>query len=206
MGIFAPEGKLAAVLNRLGDLMVLNILTILCCLPVITTGAAVTAMYSVTLKMVKNEEGRIVNDYFRAFKSNFRQATVLWAFCGAVLFLVGLDFYILKFSHGIAWTVYRGILLAVFLFAGIFLCFVFPVLARFVNTTRNTAKNAALFAVIHPLQSLLMFVTMLLPLILAAISLRFLFAEALLGISGPAFLTSIYYRHLFEKFEVCENA
>lgn len=206
MNIFSPDGRLAAVLNRIGDLIILNVLTILCCIPVITAGAALTALYSVTLKMVKNEEGKIVTEYFRAFRGNFKQATMLWMISAAALLAVVLDFHVLRQQNSTIWTVYKGVLLIVLVLLGTFICYLFPVLARFVNTTKNTAKNAMLFSVIHPFQSVLMLVTVLIPVVLPFISLRVLFLEALLGIAGPAFLTSIYYRHVFQSFEVPEAA
>ena len=54
---FKMEGKFFNILSKIADLLWLNLLTILCCVPVITAGASITAMYSVTLAMVKNEEG-----------------------------------------------------------------------------------------------------------------------------------------------------
>ena len=206
MSIFSPEGKLTAVLNRIGDLIVLNVITILCCLPVLTAGAALTALYSVTLKMVKNEEGKIFAEYFRAFRANFRQATVLFGVSAGVLLLIILDFYVLRTQNGTMWTVYKGILLTALILLGTYMCYLFPVLARFVNTTKNTAKNALLFSIIHPFQSVLMLITMLIPVILPFLSLRVLFLEVLLGIAGPAFLTSIYYRHVFQGFETAKAA
>lgn len=75
MNLFAQESKLTRFLNRIGDLIWLNILTIVCFLPIVTIGAAVSAMYEITLKMVKNEEGRIAQTYFRALRQNLRQST-----------------------------------------------------------------------------------------------------------------------------------
>ena len=56
MSIFAQEGKLARFLNRLGDLIWLNVLTMVFCIPVVTAGAAVTAMYQESFLMLKNED------------------------------------------------------------------------------------------------------------------------------------------------------
>ena len=59
------------------DLMILNIVTLLMCLPVITAGAALTGMHYVLLKMVREQEGYIVPSFFRSFKRNLLQATLL---------------------------------------------------------------------------------------------------------------------------------
>ena len=56
MGIFSPDGALARLLNTLGNLIVLNILTIICCVPVFTAGAAMTALYTMVMRMVRKED------------------------------------------------------------------------------------------------------------------------------------------------------
>ena len=60
------------ILNKVADLMILNILTVFCCIPIITAGASMTAMHYVALKMARNEECYIARDFFKSFKLNFR--------------------------------------------------------------------------------------------------------------------------------------
>ena len=78
MSIFEEGSPFQGFLNKVTDLLILNLVTLLLCLPVITAGAALTAMHYVLLKMVRGEEGYIVKSFFRAFKREFRQATVMW--------------------------------------------------------------------------------------------------------------------------------
>ena len=76
MGRFLDmDSPLMRVLNRVGDLMILNILMIICCIPVITVGAACTGMHYVLLKMVRDREGYLVRGFFKSFVMNFKQAT-----------------------------------------------------------------------------------------------------------------------------------
>ena len=70
--IFDVEGPLFSGLSRLADLFWLNVLFIVCSIPIFTIGASATALYYVTLKMVKNEECYITKSFFRSFKQNFR--------------------------------------------------------------------------------------------------------------------------------------
>ena len=79
MKIFDLDSPLMNVLNKMADLMWLNILTLICCIPVITAGAALTSMHYVALKIVRNEESYITRSLFlNPFKTNFRQATLIW--------------------------------------------------------------------------------------------------------------------------------
>ncbi len=205
MGVFSTEGKLAKVLNRIADLVILNFVTILCCLPVFTIGAAMTALYSVTLKMAKNEEGAVVASYFRAFKANFKQATILWLIGGGIMAFIVFDIYLLRALEGSFAYVYKGVLLVFLAVVALIVMYIFPVLARFDNTTKNTAKNAALFCAIHIIQSILMLAVTLLPVILLFISPWFLAVDVLIGSSLPAYLTSIYYRSVFKDYETQES-
>ena len=77
MGIFAPDGKLAGFLNALGNLIVLNILTLICSIPIFTFGASMTALYTMVMRMARKEDGKIISEYFKAFQwLIFKQATI----------------------------------------------------------------------------------------------------------------------------------
>ena len=67
MNIFEEGSPFQRFLNKMTDLLILNVITILMCIPVITAGAALTAMHYVLLKMVRGEEGYIVKSFFRCF-------------------------------------------------------------------------------------------------------------------------------------------
>ena len=115
MSIFAPDGKLARCLNCIGNLMILNILTLICCIPLVTAGAAMTALYTMTMRMARNEEGSIVREYFQAFKENFKQATILWMIFGSLMVFLAFDIYILRSITGTFGLVYRILLFVILL-------------------------------------------------------------------------------------------
>lgn len=201
MAVFAADGKLAGFLNRIGYLIVLNLLTIVCCIPIFTAGAAMTALYSVTLRLVRKEDEKIVVGYFRAFRDNFRQATLIWIPGGALAIFMLFDVYLLRSVAGIFGQIYRIFLFMLVLFLAMVLLHAFAVLARFDNTIKNTVKNALLFCVGHIGTAILMLGAMLIPVILLTVSYRFLSVDILLGISGPAYLTGIYFTSLFKRYE-----
>ena len=51
---FNMDGPVMRGLTRVFDLVLLNLLTVLCSIPLITIGASLAAMHSVLLKMVRN--------------------------------------------------------------------------------------------------------------------------------------------------------
>ena len=96
--LFRMDSPLMRFLTKIADLMVLNILFCVTSIPLITIGASWTALYSVTLKMVRDEEGSVSRSYFRSFRQNFRQATLLWLGVLVVLALLALDIHAMTSS------------------------------------------------------------------------------------------------------------
>ena len=80
-------------MGRLGDMIVLNLLWLVCSIPVVTIGASTTALYYCTLKYVRNEDYGDFRMFFRSFKQNFRQATLIWIPMLLIAAVLGFDFW-----------------------------------------------------------------------------------------------------------------
>ena len=95
MKFFSYESKFSQILLKISGSCLLNLLWFVCSLPIVTIGASTTALYYASLKLVRDEDHHIVSQFFRSFRENFKQATVLWLILlGAGLFLAA-DGYIL---------------------------------------------------------------------------------------------------------------
>ena len=148
--LFRMDSPLMRFLTKIAGLMVLNILFCVTSIPLITIGASWTALYSVTLKMVRDEEGSVSRSYFRSFRQNFRQATLLWLGVLVVLALLVLDIRVL---NGMAGGTAPGLLrvgVEILALLGIMvLQYLFPSLARFEASLADTLKNACMMALAH---------------------------------------------------------
>lgn len=148
--LFRMDSPLMRFLTKIADLMVLNILFCITSIPLITIGASWTALYSVTLKMVRDEEGSVSRSYFRSFRQNFRQATLLWLGVLVVLALLVLDIRVL---NGMAEGTAPGLLrvgVGILALLGIMMLqYLFPSLARFEASLADTLKNACMMALAH---------------------------------------------------------
>lgn len=148
--LFRMDSPLMRFLTKIADLMVLNVLFCVTSIPLITIGASWTALYSVTLKMVRDEEGSVSRSYFRSFRQNFRQATLLWLGVLVVLALLVLDIRVL---NGMAGGTAPGLLrvgVEILALLGIMvLQYLFPSLARFEASLADTLKNACIMALAH---------------------------------------------------------
>lgn len=142
----------------------LNLLWILCSLPVFTIGASTTALYYVTLKMVQDDESNITAMFFRAFRENFRQATILWLILLAVGLMLACDGYILYHLRltatgfpGVLWTLILALIIVVSIVYVIVLMYVFPLVASVSNTNWAMLKNSFFIGIHYLFCSILIF-------------------------------------------------
>ena len=104
---FSMDNKFFTFMNKVADLCILNIICLVCCIPIVTAGASITAMYYVTLKMVRNEEAYIVRSFFKSFKDNFKQATIINLIMIAVGAILYLDLNVAKNMPGSAGQIFH---------------------------------------------------------------------------------------------------
>lgn len=147
--IFNVDNKFFRGVSKIIDCVWLSILWAICCIPVVTAGAATTGLYYAVNKAIKNDRGYASSEFFAAFKSNFKQATIIWLIFLVLYIWLGVDYYVMKVyaKAGVA----IGQMSVVFLVFGVIITmwgfYVFPYIARFENSTKNILKNTALIAI-----------------------------------------------------------
>lgn len=165
---FSLDNPVFQFLTRVADLVALSILCLVCCLPVVTAGAAFTALAKTTQSLMRDESSGTVRTFFQAFKENFKQATVVWLF--ALLFLAAIvcDFLILRlFVSGTAFTVLTCVLLFLAFVVLAILAYIFPLMARYENTVREHLQNAVILSVYKLPKTIVMVFVHILPILLA---------------------------------------
>ena len=143
---FNLDGPVFVWLNRIADIMILNIIFLVFCIPVVTIGASFTAMSYVTLKMSEGKEGYIIRSFWKSFRQNFRQSTIMWLILAAFGALLGVDFYMVQQASGTSWTIMQYIIFVGALIWVILFLYAFPLQARFFNPVMTTLRNALLVA------------------------------------------------------------
>lgn len=214
--IFDMNNKFFSFMSKVADLCILNIICVVCCIPVITAGASITAMYYVTLKMVRNEEAYIVRSFFKSFKQNFKQATII----NLIMLLIGLVLYVdlnvSKAMQGGAGQIFQVIFMAFVLIYFILFLYVYPVLARFYNTIKNTIKNALFMAIRHLPYTVVMVLIAVCPLLLLLVKsyqiqstlfvLFLLMGFALIAYCNSFFLVKIFDNYMPKEEDEQESA
>ena len=164
MKFFSYESKFSQLLLKLCYACYLNLLWFVCSLPIVTIGASTTALYYCCLKIVRDEDSHIGAMFFRSFRENFKQATVLWlVLLGVGLFLAG-DGYVLyhlrqntQGTLAVLWTLILAVVIAAAVVYVIVLEYVFPLLASVSNTNRAMLKNSFLIGTHYLFATILVF-------------------------------------------------
>ncbi|WP_051211994.1 YesL family protein [Butyrivibrio fibrisolvens] len=231
--LFDLDSPLMRILNKVADLMILNVATLLFCVPglfsgyvalqiymsegvinlpailmfvvlSIPIGSALTGMHFVLLKMVRGDEAYIIKDFWKSFKLNFKQASVIWLIFEVAGFLLIADYKIYMGSDTFPkiMLIMTGVV-AIVIF--IIYIYVFPVLSRFSNTIANTIKNSFLMSVLGLPRTLGMILitgaSFALPVLGATLIYRIFPLYILFGLSLPGFLCALLYSPLFKRFE-----
>lgn len=154
-----PDAPLMRLITKIVTSVYLNILWFLCSIPIVTIGASTTALFYVSQKLVRDEEGNVTKAFFRSFKENLKQATVIWLILLVLGIILGLDAYVLyhmRFQNAF-WTVLTAIFVVAAVAYVIELMYIFPLLAHFENTTKAMFKNAIMIGMRFLLCTVLMF-------------------------------------------------
>lgn len=167
--LFDLDSPILQIISRFCDIVILNLVFLITCIPIFTIGAANTALYDVVFRMDTDREGKLLPTYFRSFRENFRQSTALWLelmLFGAATYVnmtrfsvLGESAYILGYGLFIVSVII--LLLGLFVFS-----YAFPLLSRFRNSTGKTAKNALLLSIGNLPRTLVLLVTNCFPWVL----------------------------------------
>lgn len=200
--LFDADNPVMSFLGRAADLVLLNLLTLVCCIPVVTAGAAFTALYYVCIKMIRSEDSYLTRSYFKSFKENFLQATTLWILMLAMIAIAWADFYFISVISGSAAFVMRVVVCAFLFF---FLCssiYCFPLLSRFENSLKNIIKNSCLLGIMNFPKSLcILAIYGIFGTVYALFYLWLMPLIFFLGISVPVYLASWLFSGIFKKLE-----
>ena len=140
MNILKPDSPVMDFLRTVTNLVIVNILYIICSIPIITFGAAYSAKYYVAMKVIRGEGTGVVIPFFKAFKRNFKQATAVWIVMLVAIFLIIFDW---------RWITYNGWSNTEFVYKFFVIFFSFAVLlmtmAIFPTIARYDMKTSELF-------------------------------------------------------------
>lgn len=197
-GLFSYDGPVMKVMTDIMDLVILNFLTILCCIPVVTSGAALASLHYVLMQIREDRGGSRVKTYFHQFKGNVKAGIPVSLFFVLAAVVLFIDYQIYVSTEGSQRWVLIPVFVGIILFGALFV-WVFPLMARFENRFKATMKNALILAVGYAPRTFGM--------IAITVGVVFLFTQvtslfpllAFLGVSLPAYLSMFLYFPVIDK-------
>lgn len=183
-GFFSLESPIYRFMSRLFDILKLNILWMLCSgvaevfllqyflvaggleayyflsyLPLVLIGAATTAAFSITLRMVDEQEGYILKAFLNAYFENFKKGTVIGIVAVIAAYAIWLDFQFYRAAESVGQSSLGYLIIGIvaFLMAFMHLIYAFPLQARYENTVFHTLRNSYSIAVKFFIRTILLF-------------------------------------------------
>lgn len=200
---FNLDSPFYRMVTKILQMIWLNMLWFICCLPLVTIGASTTALYYVTMKIVRNEDGYITKGFFKSLRLNFRQGTIIWGILAGVGFILIQDYRYFSYMNVISGKIGSALLLIAY---GLVAVMVFPVLAKFDNTVWNTLKTALYFAFRYLFSSVALLIMFCVVgygfyTSVAVMLAFFLFGGALMAFAGSFLLRNIFDQYIREENE-----
>ncbi|WP_394921329.1 YesL family protein [uncultured Robinsoniella sp.] len=192
-------------INTFCEFILLNIVFLICCLPVFTIGASLSALYQVTIREARGEHGYILKTFFRAFRENFKAATLAFLFyfiAGAVLL------FNLVFWNAIGTMAANVILLVLTLLSAMLIIsflYTFPLIARFQNRIAVTIKNSYRIAMEHHLQTIALLLIQGIAILLCIMADQTKLFMVIVGFAFIAYCNSFLFGRVFAGYEKIEG-
>ena len=202
--LFQVEGLFYRVLSKVWQLMLVNFLMLLASLPLITIGAAQTAGFTVTMRIIRGEETHLITAYVESFKQNFKQSTLLWAGLSVLSLILIINWRYL-FVMNQLWSIIAMGVMIVTLVTIYFLQCGFFYLARFQDSLKDSFVNVLKVLVAYPIRSVGLLVVTIVPVLIVVLSpyliIFSLYISLFLGIGFVHMLRTYLLLALFKKVE-----
>lgn len=200
MRFFSYDNPVWRFVLRVGQIWWLNMLWLLTSLPVITVGASTTALIYSSMKLRK-DDGYPTSNFFRSFRLNFVQSTVIWVLYALVGGILGWSLIFWNQTDRSELKVPWALVIALAIPWLCSLLYVFAVQSKFVNTVKNTIHYAVILSVKHfkyTIQMVLVLGAVLYFNVTGIIWVNFL--TFTIGVGLMIYLFSVYYDTIFERY------
>ncbi len=182
-------------LKAVADYVFVTLLLALCSIPLVTFGAAACAAYDTVRRCLIKEEGHVPQTFFKSFRANFKQATILWLICAVigVVLWQGVRVMMTLYPDNTASTVLQGVLLFIGMVMLVLLLYGLAGISRFDNALGNILRNSLLLSIRNLWRTLGL-------LLLAAVGGVLIYFVPLLAIIIPALLVFFWVRCMEKAF------
>lgn len=203
---FDFNNPVMSFLSKLADLMILNVITLICCVPIVTVGASLSSMYYVLLRLRQEETSFVTKDFFHAFRQNLKQGIILWILYLAAIIALAAEYYLIFVARIPELVEVRY---GVYLFTAlvlISLTWSFVLLSRYNNSFGRVIINSYFIGFTHFVRTIMMALLMMSPIALILIYPAATPIILVIGITLPCYLQTFFFIKVFEDLERHQTA
>lgn len=207
-GIFSLESPLMQGISKILDCIFLSILWVVFSIPIVTFGAATSALYYTANKTIRNGRGYVWQQFWKGFKSSFKQSTILWVIIAAILLLLYNDIQIVEIIGGEKSWVFGAKVFFCVLFAVVCMVaiYIFPYIARFSAPVKSVVKNCIYMMVRHlPWTVLAVLVIAVTLFLMWLIPITIFFMPTLGAVLATLIFEKIFVRYMSEEDRLKER-
>lgn len=153
---FFSDNPFWKAMGQVFDIFIVNILWLLCCIPVFTIGPSTTAFFYVLLGITRGEEGYVSHDFFKSFKRNFKQGTALGLIFTAIGAFLIVDIIMCRQNTGKVFTFFLFFFACLFLLWSFITMYTFPLLSKFEKKSGELVLWAFILSIRNWWRTLLM--------------------------------------------------
>jgi uncharacterized membrane protein YesL len=197
---FNPKSAGTRFLTALANLIIVNFLFMMTCLPVITIGASITSLYRITIAILAGDNPSVWKDYLTCFKNNFLKATAFQLIYMALTAFFLFEIFMVNnmMDPQYYWAAYPAYFFLLMVFASSI--YAFPLLAWFEESFMQYLKNSLLLAITNvPLTIMITVITGVLAYVTYQFTVTTLSVLILMGFSSIAIFYSLFFKRIFEK-------
>ena len=193
-------------MEKVADFFIVNILTVILLLPIVTGGAALTAAHKIMQNYVTKNDQPVFKTYFRTFASEFKHSTIVWLLSLVLIAILALNVTLVffNFSGNLAFLLYILLGIATVVFLGT-AAYAIPMIARYENSLKQHLRNALLLAVGNLPKTVIMLALYAIPVLLAFLDVEIffnlIFFWLLIGTSLTIYLETKLLYPIFQKLE-----
>ncbi len=197
---FSPKSAGTRFLTALANLIIVNFLFIITCIPIITIGASITSLYRITIAILAGDNPSVWKDYLTCFKNNFLKATLFQLLYTALTAFFLFEIFMVNnmMDPEYYWAAYPAYFFLAVVFSSS--VYAFPLLAWFEESFKQYLKNSVLLAITNiPVTLMIIVITGGLAFLVYQFTVTSLSILVFMGFSTIAMFYSLFFKRIFEK-------
>lgn len=198
--IFRYDSKFGQIMGKIADCATLSLLWVVLCMPLFTAGAATTALYYAAVKVLRDDGGSAVKEFWRSFTSNFKQSTIVLVLAVILCIVWGMICLTVYENSGSSLTVAYIVYFLMLAFGIMWLHYIFSYIARFQDKLGTILKNTLYICLSNFPYSLLVVTLFAMALFVIAVNLPTSLWALLVLPAVYAVLVSLILEPVYRKY------